>query len=172
MEKVLGPASLQRTGDFGFPVDFLAADDGSSAGRTLARLGRGGWFRIFFGRGRRIELPDGTIWRVAATETGPYIVPIVTSASGKLAIAVPHGEKSYVISGRDFAYNFYPTSRRGLRKSSWTLREHDVEHAFFESRSSFASHEVPLAAMLLCFTLIKYGVPGESALGIPQFRWA
>jgi hypothetical protein len=35
----------------------------------------------------------------------------------------------------------------------------------------FADQPVPLAAALLCFTLIKHGVPGEANL-VPEFRWA
>ncbi len=171
MEQVLGPASLRRIGMLAHPVYVFESQDGAPEGKILARLSRDGWFRVFFGRGRRVDLPDGTTWRVAATGAGGCIVPIVLCERGKLALAAPHGTRSYGINGREYAYNLYPKSRAGLRHSSWSLREHDTVLATFRLNSMFAYHPVPLAAALLCFTLIKYGVPGEEDLGVPKFRW-
>ncbi len=85
-------------------------------------------------------------------------------------MAAPHGNRSYGINGRSFAYNLYPAGRRaGLRR--WSLREHETELGTFESNSMLADHPIPLAAALLCFTLIKYGVPGDANLWVPQSRW-
>ncbi|MDR9449723.1 MAG: hypothetical protein RI637_00780 [Acidimicrobiia bacterium] len=171
MEHVLGPASIRRIGMLAHPVAVFESQDGSPEGKVLARLGRDGWFRVFFGRGRRVELPDGTAWRVAAIGAGGCIVPVVLCERGKLAVAAAHGTRSYGINGRDYAYNLYRQSRAGLRHSTWSLREHDTVLATFRLHSMFADHPVPLAAALLGFTLIKYGVPGEADSGVPQFRW-
>jgi hypothetical protein len=171
MQEVYGPASLRRTSMFTFPVyDFVQAD-GTTEGKTLARLGRDGWFRVYLGRGRRVELPDGTKWRVAATGVGRYIEPIVTSSSGNLAVAAPHGRRSYSVNGRDYAYTLFSSRRSRLALARWSLREHDTIITTFESNSMVADQPVPLAAALLCFTLIKYGIPGEAKL-VPEFHWA
>lgn len=53
MEQVLGAASIRRVGRLRFPVAVFVADE-TSEGRILAKLGRDGWFRVFFGLGRRI----------------------------------------------------------------------------------------------------------------------
>ena len=172
MAVVTGAATLQRTGSFTFPVSRFVLEDGTPEGEVLAKLGRQGWFRTFFGPGRRVELTNGESWRIAATEEGPYIVPIVICDRGKLAAGSPQGDRTYVVHGSDFAYNFYPVASFGLRKPTWLLREHERELATFGSSSMYAAHPVPLAVALVCFTLIKYGVPGDADLGIPEFRWA
>ncbi len=172
MEHVRGRASIRRTRLVGFPASVFALDDGTSQDKVLARLGRDGWFRVFLARGQKVELPDGSRWRIAAVGVGPYIEPIVTSPTGKLAIGSPYGKRSYHINGRDFAYDLYPSSVSGARTRSWTLREHETDLATFGRFSMVADHPIPLAAALLCFTLIKHGVPGEAPLGIPEFRWA
>jgi hypothetical protein len=171
MEHILGSASMRRVGALAFPTFVFVREDGTSEGQVLARLGRDGWFRVFFGRGRRVELPDGTEWRVTATGAGGYIEPVVTCEGGKLAVAGPRGKRSYGVNGPDFAYNFYPTNNVNLPKRTWSLREHDTDLATFRSQSMHADHPVPLAAALLCFTLIKYGVPGEASMWVPKFRW-
>ena len=171
MEQVLGSATLQRIGGLGFPVETLVVEPRAGEPETLARLGRDGWFHIFFGRGRLVELPDGSRWRIEAAGSGRFIVPMVTSQSGKLAFAAPHGKRSYGVNGQDYAYNLYPATSMGMRKATWMLREHALELATFGPRAMYADHPVPLAAALLCFTLIKYGVPGESTLEVPELRW-
>ena len=172
MEHVLGSASIRRIGALTFPTFLFVAENGTSEETVLARLGRDGWFRVFFGRGRRVELSDGTPWRVTAVGVGPHIEPRVMGQGGKLAVAASNGNRSYAINGRDYAYNFYPTSRKVVRKPAWLLREHDTELATFKSHSMHAEHPIPMAAALLCFTLLKYGIPGEASLGIPKFHWA
>jgi hypothetical protein len=171
MEQVIGSAYLKRIGVLAFPTSVLVSGDRAREEEVIARLGRDGWFRVFFGPGRRVELPDGTQWRVAATGAGSCIVPVVTCEQGKLAMAEPAGKRSYGINGPDYAYNLYPANTTGQGKRSWTLREHETELATFESRSMYADHPVPLAAVLVCFTVIKHGVPGEASLFVPQFSW-
>ncbi len=172
MEHVIGRASIRRTRPAGFPASVFALDDGTSPGRVLARLGRDGWFRVFLARGQKVVLLDGTSWRITAVAAGPYIEPVVLAETGKLAIGSPYGKRSYHINGRDYAYNLYPSSASGARKRFWTLREHETQMAVLSPTSMDADYPVPLAAALLCFTLIRHGVPGEAHLGVPEFRWA
>ena len=135
-------------------------------------MGRDGWFRVFLARGQKVVLLDGTSWRITAVAAGPYIEPVVLAETGKLAIGSPYGKRSYHINGRDYAYNLYPSSVSGAPKRSWTLREHETHMAVLGRSSIDADYPVPLAAALLCFTLIRHGVPGEAHLGVPEFRWA
>jgi hypothetical protein len=172
MEQVLGRASIRRTRLVGFPASVFALEDGTTQGKLLARLGRDGWIRVFLGRGQKVELPDGTKWRMTAVGAGPYIEPIVTSETGLVAIGSPYGRRSYHLNGRDFAYDLYRSSASTAGKQSWALREHERDIATFGSSSLNAGYPVPLAAALLCFILIKHGVPGEAPLGVPEFRWA
>ena len=167
MEHVTGTASLRRVGRFGFPAFELAGDDG----RIYALLGRTGWFRVFFGRGRRIELPDGTRWRLRAAGYGPYLAPLITGGQGKLVVALPESKLRYGINGRDYAYHFYPQDGRRRSSSVWTLREHETDLAAFRQDLVDARHPVPLPAVLLCYTMMKYGIPGEGRFGIPELRW-
>lgn len=171
MEQVVGPAYLKRVGVLAFPTSILVSRDRAGEDVVVARLGRDGWFRVFFGPGRRVELPNGTQWRVAATGAGGCIVPVVTCEQGKLATAEPAGHRAYGVNGPDHAYNLYPSNTSRHARLTWTLREHDIELATFASRSMNADHPVPLAVVLVCFTVIKYGVPGESSLFVPQFSW-
>ncbi|NNK91261.1 MAG: hypothetical protein HKO87_02410 [Acidimicrobiia bacterium] len=171
MEQVLGPVHLVRIGRVRFPVAAVIgkAPDGSAV--THARLGRDGWLRVYFGPGRRVRVSDGTEWRIRATGYGPYIAPMVTNDNGKLALALPHGKRSYGINGRDFAFNLYPAGRLGIRRPSWVLREHETELATLDAGSLNAQHPVPLAAALLCWTVAKFGIPGEAALEVPSMQW-
>lgn len=170
MEYVLGSASVRHIGGLAFPTAEFVSN--GSPPRVLAQMGRDGWFRVFFGRGRKVELPRGEVWRIRAMGSGRFINPVVTSPSGKLAVATPHGKRSYGINGRDYAYNMYPTGSFGLRRPTWMLREHETELATLSSDAMYADHSVPLAAALLCFTVIKYGVPGEATLTVPELRWS
>ena len=63
-----GLAELRRVGRIRFPVFELVQD-----GVVLASMGRAGWFKLFFGRGRRIELADGSRWRLTALGAGGVI---------------------------------------------------------------------------------------------------
>lgn len=161
MEQLHGSASLRRIARWRFPVYALTLDDSQ---QDLVLLGKDGFYRVFFGGGRRVELPDGTPWRIRAYEVGHQIVPMVTCDDGKLAAASVVGKRSYGIAGRDFAYTFFLVRQSGEAKSYWSLWNGDKESAAF-SRSRVIAHDpIPLAVDLLCFTLARYGVPGEAEL--------
>lgn len=162
---------MQRVRWIRFPSSLLVqarSPDGEQ--KVLARLGRDGWFRVFLGRGRRVELPDGTKWRIGSGGMGGELVPVVTCPTGRLAVGSSVGQRSYGINGKDYAYNFYPTSRKRYDQSPWMLTEHGAKLATFQADSVYAERPVPLATILICFTLIKYGVPGEGIL-VPNFSW-
>lgn len=170
MKSVLGSASIQRAGWLGFPSAVLARTGADQDPEVLAQLGRDGWLRVFFGRGRRVELPDGTAWRIRGGGMGGQLVPVVMSPTGKLAVGSSVGKRVYGINGRDYGYSFFATRNKGFDRSPWLLTEYDRELATFSRNAVQAAHPVPLAAVLLCFTLIKYGVPGEE-IRVPEFSW-
>ena len=166
---VSGTAELRRVGLFRFPVFELAVD-----GQVVARLGRSGSWRIFFGRGQVIELADGTRWRLRAIGSSGAICPVIVDADGKkVGLASPH-VGGYGINGPDWAYVMYGARRsRLIRPSRWILREHedDVAVVTRTPRAIVTEAPVPLAAAILCLTLTTHSIPGESDLGVPSFSW-
>ena len=76
-----GSGRFRSVSRFGFPTEELIGDDG-----LIAQFGRDGSMRIFFGKGRRVRLADGTEWRIKAVEEGRHIVPMIRSAAGLVAI--------------------------------------------------------------------------------------
>ena len=159
---VEGPIFLRRIGRSGFPTHELVA-----AGRTVARLGRDGPLRLFFGRGRRVQLVDGTDWRIKATSAGPYIVPIIKSRTGLIASSGPlGGHRCYGINGKEFGFVLIPLGRtRMLGQVGWLLRRHEDEVATIDTAQVMHTNEpVPIAAALMAFALIDHGIPGEAKL--------
>lgn len=165
--ELASPIRLHHIGGFGFPTDELVSE-----GRSIAKLGRDGSLKIFFGPGRKVMLADGNEWRIKATTTGRYIVPIVVSPYGTVAMAGPlDGKRSYGITGKEFAYNVVPLGRVGLRKPGlWGLldRERPVGEIHQRRREIIADEPLPIAAVLLAFTLVAHGIPGEAAL-LPSY---
>lgn len=164
-----GSAALRKVGFLRFPVYDLAVD-----GVVLARLGRPGWWRIFFGRGQPIELADGTPWRLRAVGLAGAICPVIVDRDfRKVAQAAP-GPGGYGLNGRDWGYVLSPWERhRFVRANQWILREHEEELAVV-TRSPWeitTTSPVPLGAAILALTLALYSIPGESDLGVPRFRW-
>lgn len=159
---VEGPISLRRIGRSGFPSHELIA-----AGRTIARLGRDGPLRMFFGRGRRVQLGDGTEWRIKAATAGPYIVPIIKARTGIVASSGPvGGRRCYGINGKDFGFVLVPLGPiRLLGQVAWLMRRHEDEVATIDASHVIHTNEpVPIAAALMAFTLIEHGVAGEAKL--------
>lgn len=171
MDSIAGSLSIRHTGLIGFPRSVLVSNDLPEDINIIAKLGRDGWFRTFYGRGRKVELNDGTSWRITGAASAGSVVPVVKSKSGKLAIAEAHGQRCYAIDGPDYTYNLYPLGTRGSHKNAWSLRNRDTEIAYLKARTITAHEPIPLPALLLCFTLVKYGVLGEHDLGVPEFHW-
>jgi hypothetical protein len=143
-------------------------------GAVLARLGRSGSWRIFFGRGQVIELPDGTRWRLRAVGKASAICPVIVDADGrKVALASPH-HGGYGLNGPDWAYVLYPTKQhRFIRSNRWILRHHeqDIGVVTRTPREIAATSPVPIGAVILSLMLTVHATPGEAELGIPAFRW-
>ena len=159
---VEGPISLRRISRSGFPTHELIAARG-----TIARLGRDGTFRIFFGRGRRVQLVDGTEWRIKATTSGPYIIPIIKARTGIVATSGPlGGRRCYGINGKHFGFALTPLGPiRVLRQVAWLMRRHEDEVAMIDTAHVMHTNEpVPIAAVLMAFALIDHGIPGEAKL--------
>lgn len=166
---VHGRAALRKVGLLRFPAYELTSD-----GEVLARLGRPGWWRIFFGRGQPIELADGTRWRLRALGMAGVICPVIVDAAPrKVAHAAPH-HGGYGINGRDWAYFLFPAERHPfVRANQWILRRHDEEVGLV-TRTPWeitTTSAVPFGAAILAMTLTRYEIPGESDLGVPRFRW-
>lgn len=160
---VVGVVALRRVGRWRFPIEELVDANG-----TIARLGRDGSIRVLFGRGRRVQLADGTEWRIKALESGPFIAPVIMSPSGKIAGSGPlHAKRSYGINLKDQSYTLIPLGRVGMRiPRHWTLRHHDVDAATIDvvTRMADADEPVPTAAVLIAFALLTHGIPGENDL--------
>jgi hypothetical protein len=163
LRSVEGEIRLQRVRRLAFPVAELIAN-----GTAIAELGRDGSLRIFFGPGRRVRLADGTEWRIKAITQGPHITPIVVSPAGTVAISGPlFAKRSYGINVKDRAYSLIPLGKTGLRRQRrWLLRRYEDEVAAVDdtSRTIITSEPIPTAAILLVFTLLTHGIPGEGNL--------
>jgi len=158
-----GSGRLRRLGRFGFPVEELV--DGE---RSLAALGRDGSLRMFFGSGRRVVLADGAEWRIKSMTSGRHIVPIITSAEGTIAISGPlYAKRSYGINGKDYGLNLIPMGKTGFNSSGlWVLLRHEDQKAIIDQsdRTVRAEEPIPLGAVIMAFTLITHGIPGEGDL--------
>ncbi|HSF87416.1 MAG TPA: hypothetical protein VLG28_17390 [Acidimicrobiia bacterium] len=164
---VEGTCGLRRVGRWRFPVEELFAGD-----RTLAKLGRDGSMRIFFGPGRRVVLDSGVEWRIKAATSARHIVPILRSEQGTVVVTGPlHAKRSYGINGKDFAFFLIPMGHTGVRRAGeWALRRHETEVAMINDRrrTMTTSEPIPVAAVLMAFTLITHGIPGEANMTPPR----
>jgi hypothetical protein len=160
---ISGSIRLSRVGWLRFPHYELTAE-----GRLVAELARDSSMWIFFGRGRRIRLADGTEWRVKAATSGRLIVPVIRSPEGTVAFSGPlHSKRSYGITGKDFAYDVIPPGRVGLRGTGvWGLRRHERDIALIDvqRRAIDAAEPIPIAAALMAFTVLAHGTPGDADL--------
>ncbi|MGI9606406.1 MAG: hypothetical protein ACR2P0_09740 [Acidimicrobiales bacterium] len=154
-----GTAQLNRVGRIGFPVHQLTCD-----GEVIASLGRAGWIRIFLGRGQRVELADGSRWRIKSIGLHGKISPAIFDDQGRKIALSSLGTNAYGVNGRDFGFELYQLDKRGVsRANRWILRRHDVGVADLTRHPrSIRSHEpIHVGATLLAFTLVRFGILGE-----------
>lgn len=165
---LLGRAELRRVGGHRFPANEIVQE-----GEVVARLGPLGWLRIYLGRGSRVELADGTRWRIRSATIGGLICPLVVDAAGRKVALARGGTGIYGISGRDYGYTLNPGPKRRRATSRWILRHHQDDIATVTRRPPAldATAPVHLGAVLLSLVLIKYGVPDDSRVGLPTIRW-
>jgi hypothetical protein len=167
---LVGTASMQRLKLWGFPSSALGVD-----GSTVALLGRMGYFRIYFGRGQRVELADGGRWTVTSISTGGSIRPLIVDESGRRVATAGLNQGTYGLNGRDYACVLHPADApRFGRANHWMLTDGDqVMATVTRSPLSVSAHRpVHLGAVLLSFLLVRFGLPEESAPRVPSFRWA
>jgi hypothetical protein len=166
---VVGEWALRRTGRWRSPA--LEITNGTD---TVARLRRLGWLRIVFGRGVRIDLADGTRWRLGSLTTGKVVCPVIHDAQGRRIAISGLGHGTYGITGKDYACVLVPAeARRFGRANRWILREHETEMAVVSNRppTFVATEPVHLGAVILSIVLARYGVFGENALVAPAANW-
>jgi len=165
---VEGTAAVARVGRFRLPVFELRQD-----GRLLASMGRSGLIRIMFGRGQRVELADGSKWRVQALGIAGAICPAVINAErARIAISSPR-EGKYGLNGKDFGYFLYAADRKRFsRADNWILRHHETEVARLTRYPASISTDEPVhvGAVILSFVLMQHGILGESASRF-NFSW-
>jgi hypothetical protein len=158
---VQGKAALRRVGSFGFPMEELVGEGG-----VIAQFGRDSSLNVLFGRGRLVRLADGTEWRIKSVTSGRHIVPIIRSEAGTIATSGPlFAKRSYGINGKDYGYTLIPTGRAGWgRPTHWVLRHHETTIADIVQDSMTAHRPIPVPAVIMTFTLITHGIPGEADL--------
>ncbi len=158
-----GSVHLDRVGRVGFPIEALVDESG-----LIVYLGRDSSISIFFGRGRRVRFEGGTEWRIKAITSGRHIVPVVKSQEGTIAVTGPlYARRSYGINGKGYGFTLIPLGRIGLlRPGSWALQHQATQIATVDDgdRVMHATVPIPLAAVLLTFTLVTHGIPGEADL--------
>jgi hypothetical protein len=157
---VEGSVRLRRVGRLAFPIEELVGPDG-----PVAHLGRNSSLKIFFGPGRRVRFADGTEWRIKAVASGRHIVPIVTSPAGTVAVSGPlFAKRSYGINTKDKGFTLIPVGNVG--RGIWVLRRHEFEAASIDehARVLTAAEPIPVGAILMAFTLMSHGIPGEAEL--------
>jgi len=167
--RFVGKATMRRVGGWRFPKYELIQD-----GAVLARLGRGGWLRIYIGRGQRVDLADGERWTVRSIGAGNTFYPVIVDASRrKVALAgFTHG--TYGINGKDYACALYPSDKPLIgRANRWILRHFEDELAVITRHPLSVEARLPvhLGAVLISFALVRYGLPEESSPVIPALSW-
>lgn len=166
-----GLATLFRRGNVLWHGFELVADR-----RIVAELGRRSWLWIFLGRGQRVRLAGGATGRIAARTKGRYIAPVVLDGKRRVvARAMPGPGGSYGINAAGGGYQLVPHSPNTWRRRSrsWELRRHDLVVADLTQSPGriITAEPIPVSAVLLAFTVMDLGIPGEEDLGLRSQGW-
>ena len=165
-----GRASVHKSSGLGFPVYRLLERE-----RSVASFGRYSFFKIYIGTGQRIELPDGSRWRLRAVGIAGDICPVIVNSEGQRVAQAGLKPSHYGINGPDYAYGLIPIENLRIgRPIRWTLTHRGDYVAQFtrRPREVMISEAVHLSAVLLSFVLMDFGIPGEQSRRIPSFKWA
>jgi hypothetical protein len=165
---VTGAVELRRVGFRSFPVNEVV-----HRGSVIATTGHLGWLRIYLGRGAPVVLADGTKWRLRAATIGGMVCPVVAD-SQRRKIAVGSGADGiYGVNGRDFGYTLNPGHGRRRPDAVWSLRHHETDVAAVRRRPlrMEAWEPVHVGAVLICFVLVRFGIPDDYRASMPRFRW-
>ncbi|MDJ0791672.1 MAG: hypothetical protein QNJ71_07230 [Acidimicrobiia bacterium] len=168
--EMVGHARLRRVGWWSYPVHELTQN-----GEPLARLGRGGWFTINFGRGQTIALASGYDWKVTSRSGGGTFYPVIVDSVGRPVTIGGVSNGTYGINGRDYSYVLYPKDKHRVGKADhWVLRHHEQVIAELTRYPASIDAAVPvhLGAVIMAFVLIRHGLPDESMPRIPALRWS
>jgi hypothetical protein len=165
---VQGRTELRRIGRWRFPVHHLVQDDA-----VVARLGRFGWLRVFLGPGVRVELSDGSRWRIRATTIRGKVCPVVVDSERRRVAMAEKGNGTYGITGRDYGYALNPGHAPRRATATWTVRYYEdlVGEVRRRPLRFEALEPVHIGAVLLSFVLMRYGLPDDMAPRLPAFRW-
>lgn len=166
MSDITGFHRVERDARFGFPWSRLVAPSGT----VVAELGRISALNIFLGRGQRVELTDGTRWRVKARGWQRFVCPMVVDGEDRpLAISAPG--PGYAITCRDRGFELAPAEARPGRPRRWELIEFGDPVALVHRNPYHVDvlTEVPLFVVVLAIALSAVGVMGEKDLA-PTFR--
>jgi hypothetical protein len=73
-------------------------------------------------------------------------------------------KRSYGINTKDRAFTLIPVGN--VRRGIWMLRRHELEAASIDehARVLTAAEPIPVGPVLMAFTLVSYGIPGEAEL--------
>jgi hypothetical protein len=122
---IVGRATVRRVGRWRYPVTVLTQD-----GNALLQMGRTGWLKIYLGRGQRVELADGDLWKIRAVGARGSMVPTIFDSAGRRIAIAGSSQGAYGINGRDFAYVLCPGEKLRLgRANNWILRHFEEEDA-------------------------------------------
>ena len=166
--ELAGIAEVRRVGRFRFPVYELVQGDAS-----LASMGRTSWIKVFMGRGQRIKLTDGSEWRLKSLGAAGTICPAILDADKRKIALSSVAVGGYGINGKTFGFMFYRGEKqRFSRANRWILRQYEDEIAIVTRYPAAvdASESVHLGAVLLAFSLVRYGIVGESR-PLLKFQW-
>lgn len=148
-----------------------------SGSTTIAELGRRSWFSIYLGWGQSVKLSGGGRGRIAGRGRRSFITPVVLDERRRIvARALPGPGGTYGLNVSAAGYQLVPHSRNTWlsRANQWELRRFDLvvaDLSLSPGRISTAE-PIPLAIVLLSFTVMALGIPGEEDLGLRGNGWA
>jgi len=94
----------------------------------------------FFGRGQRIELLDGSRWRIKSVGQSGKICPAIFDSEIRRIAVSSLGVGTYGINGRDYGCVIYASAgRRFGRFNDWIIREYEDELATRHAISTVSS---------------------------------
>ncbi len=166
--ELVGRAHVRRVGRVRFPVFELVQDDA-----VLASMGRSGWLKVFLGRGQRIELADGSRWRLKSLGSGGAVCPAIFDDRKRRVSVSSLAVGGYGINGKAFGFVLYGLEKKRFgRTNRWILRRHEDEIAEVTRYPQVidATEPVHVGAALVALTLVRYGVLGESRPRL-KLRW-
>lgn len=142
---------------------------------VVASLGVRSWLALYFGRGQHVQLPDGAGGRIVGAGMRNWIIPLLVDDRGNtVARAIPGPHGSYTIDTIDQGFLLIPATSRTWRSKprQWEMLSWDevVARLTADPDTIDTLRPIPLAAVLLAFTVMNLGIPGEGGMG-PQSAW-